>query len=227
MHKPDNTSSHNAEKYNHQIRLTIPHYDDIHNEILNFVKVQCPNPKTWLDTGCGTGSFVRKAQDIFPDTEFFIADPSEGMLSEAKKALNGCRYTIIGSCGTSEIPATVNRRFDIITAIQCHHYLSQEGRADAGRSCYSLLNNGGFYITSENIRPFSEDGIARSLASWGAFQRDFGRSDAEVKNHLARFDHEYFPITVIEHLQGFRDAGFPVAEILWISGMQGVFWCRK
>ena len=227
MHKLDNSSSHNADKYDRQIRLTIPHYDDIHNEILNFVKVQCPNPKTWLDTGCGTGSFIRKAQEVFPDTAFFIADPSEGMLSEAKKALNGCRYTIIGSCGTADIPATADRQFDVITAIQCHHYLLREGRAEAVRACYSLLNNGGFYITSENTRPFSGEGIARSLSYWGDFQRRAGRNEGEVRDHLARFDHEYFPITVTEHLQGFRDAGFPIAEILWISGMQGVFWCRK
>ena len=227
MQKPDNTTSHNAGQYDRQIRLTIPHYDDIHEEILNFVKVQCPNSETWLDTGCGTGSFIRKARDIFPDTEFCIADPSDAMLVEAGQNLEGCRYSLIGRCGTADIPATTERRFDIITAIQCHHYLTREGRNEALRACYCLLNEGGFLITSENIRPFSDEGIARSLASWGAFQRDAGRTDGEVKNHLARFDHEYYPITVTEHRQCFRDAGFAVAEILWLSGMQGVFWCRK
>lgn len=227
MDKPDNASSHNADQYDRQIRLTIPHYDDIHEEILNFVKVQCPNPETWLDTGCGTGAFIRKAHDIFPETEFFIADPSEGMLKKARQNLEGCRYSLIGRCGTADIPATTDRRFDVITAIQCHHYLSMEGRKEAARACYSLLEDGGFFITSENIRPFSQEGIARSLASWGAFQRNAGRKEDAVKDHLDRFDREYFPITVTEHLQGFRDAGFPVAEILWLSGMQGVFWCRK
>ena len=227
MSGPDNTSSHNADKYDRQIRATIPHYDDIHNEILNFVRIQCPNPGTWLDTGCGTGSFIRKAHAIFPATEFCIADPSEGMLTAATRNLDGCHYSLIGRCGTADIPVTTDRRFDIITAIQCHHYLTKKGRNEALRVCYSLLNDGGFFITSENIRPFSGEGIMRSLASWEAFQRNAGRSESEVKDHLARFDHEYFPITVTEHLQCFRDAGFSIAEILWISGMQGVFWCRK
>ena len=226
MDKPDNTSSHIADQYDRQIRMTIPHYDDIHEEILNFVKVQCPNPKTWLDTGCGTGFFIRNAQDVFPETEFFIADPSEGMLAKAAQNLEGCRYSLLGRCGTADIPATTDHRFDVITAIQCHHYLSREERNDAVRACHSLLNDGGFFITSENIRPFSEEGIARSLASWGAFQRSAGRDEDAVRDHLKRFDHEYFPITVPEHLQCYRDAGFPVAEILWLSGMQGVFWCR-
>jgi tRNA (cmo5U34)-methyltransferase len=207
--------------------LTIPHYDDIHEEILNFVKVQCPNPKTWLDTGCGTGFFIRNAQDVFLETEFFIADPSEGMLAKARQNLEGCRYSLIGRCGTADIPAATDRRFDIITAIQCHHYLTREGRNEAVRSCYSLLNDGGFFMTSENIRPFSDEGISRALSYWGAFQRNAGRNEREVTDHLNRFDREYFPITVTEHLQCYRDAGFPVAEVLWLSGMQGVFWCRK
>ena len=227
MHKPDTTTSHNADQYDSQIRMTIPHYDDIHDEILDFVKVQYPRPRTWLDTGCGTGSFIRKAKAVFPDTEFCIADPSEGMLIQARQNLEGCRYSLIGRCETADIPATTDRRFDVITAIQCHHYLSREGRNKAVRTCYSLLNEGGFFVSSENIRPFSEEGITRSLASWGAFQRNAGREEDAVKDHLDRFDREYFPITITEHLQYYRDAGFPVAEILWISGMQGVFWCRK
>ena len=227
MHKPDNATSHNADQYDHQIRATIPHYDDIHDEILNFVRVQCPAPKTWLDTGCGTGSFIRKAHDIFPETEFFIADPSEGMLAKAGQNLGGGRYSILGKCGTADLPAITDRRFDVITAIQCHHYLSQEGRNVAVHACFSLLNDGGFFVTSEKVRPFSAEGIKRSLASWGAFQHKAGRNGVEVEDHLNRFDQEYFPITVAEHLQCYRDAGFPIAEILWISGMQGVFWCRK
>ena len=227
MHKPDNATSHNADQYDRQIRATIPHYDDIHDEILNFVKVQCPRPRTWLDTGCGTGSFIRKAQVIFPDTEFFIADPSDGMLVKAAQTLEGCRYSLLGRCETADIPGITKRRFDVITAIQCHHYLSKEGRNEAVSACYSLLNDRGFFVTSENIRPFSEEGITRALSYWGAFQRIAGKNMREVTEHLNRFDREYFPITVTEHLQCYRDAGFPVAEILWLSGMQGVFWCRK
>lgn len=227
MKKPDNASSHNAGQYDRQIRLTIPRYDDIHTEILTFIRVQCPGPATWLDTGCGTGTFVRKARGMFPETEFCIADPSDGMLRVAKETLRGCRCSLIGRCGTGDLPAVTGRKFDVITAIQCHHYLTREGRKEAVRACCSLLNEGGLFVTSENIRPYSEEGIARSLASWGAFQRSAGRKDDEVRSHLARFDQEYFPITITEHLQNFRDAGFAVAEILWLSGMQGVFWCRK
>jgi tRNA (cmo5U34)-methyltransferase len=227
MHKPDNASSHQSETYDRQIHKTIPHYDDIHAEILKFVKVQNPRPGSWLDTGCGTGLFVQKALSIFPDTEFFIADPSEGMLRQAQQNLSGCRYSLLGTCGTADLPVTTDLRFDVITAIQCHHYLFWEERLRAVRACFSLLKDDGLFIASENIRPFSEEGTRRSLAYWGAFQREAGRSDTDVADHLARFDREYFPIPVTDHLKCYRGAGFAVAEILWLSYMQGVFWCRK
>jgi tRNA (cmo5U34)-methyltransferase len=227
MNKPDNATPHNSDKYDRQIRMTIPYYEDIHAEILNFVKVQCPRPETWLDTGCGTGSFIRKARVLFPDTEFFFADPSEGMLLKASQNLIDCPYSLIGRCGTADLPRITKRRFDIITAIQCHHYLPREKRNEAVRACFSLLNDRGFFITSENIRPFSNEGIARSLSYWGEFQRQAGRNEDEIRDHLNRFDHEYFPITITEHLQCCRDIGFSVAEILWLSYLQGVFWCRK
>jgi tRNA (cmo5U34)-methyltransferase len=227
MPTPDNITPHTSDEYDRQVRITIPHYDDIHEEILNFVKVQCPGPRTWLDTGCGTGSFIRKAQVLFPDTEFFIADPSEGMLTNASQTLDGCRYSLVGRCGTADLPGITDRRFDVITAVQCHHYLTRDQRNEAVRACFTLLNDHGFFVTSENIRPFSDEGIARSLSYWGAFQRKAGRNEGEVKDHLSRFDHEYFPITVTDHLKCYHDAGFSVAEILWISYLQGVFWCRK
>jgi tRNA (cmo5U34)-methyltransferase len=149
------------------------------------------------------------------------------MLAKASQTLDGCRYSIVSCCGTADLPAITKCRFDVITAIQCHHYLQPEERPAAVRACFSLLNNDGLFVTSENIRPFSDEGIARSLSYWGAFQRQAGRNESEVSDHLGRFDREYFPITVTHHLQCFHDAGFSVAEILWFSYLQGVFWCRK
>jgi tRNA (cmo5U34)-methyltransferase len=227
MNAPDNTTAHASERYDRQVRMTIPRYEDLHEEILRFVKVQNPRPGRWLDTGCGTGSFIRKAREIFPDTDFFIADPSEGMLVEAALTLEGCRYTLLGRCGTADIPAITRERFDVITAIQCHHYLTREQRSRAVRACHCLLEDDGIFVTSENIRPFSGEGTTRALAYWGAFQRDAGRTEEEIRGHLQRFDNEYFPITVTEHRQCCLDAGFSVAEILWLSYMQGAFWCRK
>ena len=116
---------------------------------------------------------------------------------------------------------------DVITAIQCHHYLSREGRAKATGVCYNLLKEGGVYVTFENIRPLTEEGIIIGKRYWGNFQLTYGRTEEEIKEHLERFDTEYFPITVEEHLKLLRETGFRTVELFWYSYMQAGFYCIK
>jgi tRNA (cmo5U34)-methyltransferase len=63
--------------------------------------------------------------------------------------------------------------------------------------------------------------------NWGRFQAGCGKSSMEVEAHLARFDKEYFPITVEEHLELYREVGFTTVEVLWYSYMQAGFYCMK
>ena len=128
---------------------------------------------------------------------------------------------------TQEFSQKLEEQPDVITAIQCHHYLSREGRAKATDVCYNLLKEGGIYITFENIRPLTEEGITIGKRYWGNFQLTHGRNDEEVKEHLERFDTEYFPITVEEHLELLRKTGFKTVELFWYSYMQAGFYCIK
>ena len=157
-----------------------------------------------MDTGCGTGSLVNKAIEEFPDTKFLLLDPSEGMLNQAKEKLSSCpagRRKFLRASSTQEFSQKLEEKPDVITAIQCHHYLSREDRTKATRVCHNLLKEGGVYITFENIRPLTEEGINIGKRYWGNFQLTHGRSGEEIENHLERFDTEYFPITVEEHLE--------------------------
>ena len=49
----------------------------------------------------------------------------------------------------------------------------------------------------------------------------------EVKEHLERFDAEYFSIAVEEHLKLLRETGFKTVELFWYSYMQAGFYCIK
>ena len=65
MQANDNRSSHRSEDYDDEITDTIPYYESFHNETLNMVKTIIKEPKIWLDTGCGTGTLVKKAMKQF------------------------------------------------------------------------------------------------------------------------------------------------------------------
>ena len=225
-----NYTPHPPEDYDANISGIIPYYSAIHQEIINLVKSLPSNPKVWLDTGCGTGSLVNKAIKEFPDTKFLLVDPSEGMLDQSRQKLSlhpTQKLAFLSACATQEVSPELKEKPDIITAIQCHHYLSRVDRARATRVCYDLLKAGGIYITFENTRPLTEEGITVGKRYWGRFQSSSGRSEEEIKKHLERFDVEYFPITVEEHLKLLRETGFKTVELFWFSYMQAGFYCIK
>jgi tRNA (cmo5U34)-methyltransferase len=226
MFSSDNTTPHTAETYDQQVRRTIPYYDCFHDETLNIIKASGITPATWLDTGCGTGTLAQKAIVQYPETHFLLADPSPLMLQVAKQKLQS--HTNVGFIeAPTENLTDIATRFDIVTAIQSHHYSTEEGREQATQVCYNLLNPNGIYVTFENTRPFTTQGTAINLENWKNWQIRSGKTQAAAEAHIKRFGVEYYPITVEEHLALLRKTGFSVVELLWYSYMQAGFCCIK
>jgi len=221
----DNSTPHQSNLYDDNITKTIPYYESYHKETINLIKSMEIEPEIWLDTGCGTGTLVEKAMKEFKSTKFILVDPSENMLKQAEKKLFSVdRIKFLRPLPTQEL---TELEVDVITAIQCHHYLSREDRKKAINACYNLLNDGGVFVTFENIRPFTEKGIEIGKKYWRNFQLSSGRDPEEIKEHLKRFNEEFFPITVEEHLKLMRNEGFSFVELLWYSYMQAGFYGIK
>ena len=115
----------------------------------------------------------------------------------------------------------------IVTAIQSHHYYDVETRDIAVRKCYRALVKGGIFMTFENIKMSTEESDAIALNRWGQFLLDHGWTPEEVKAHQARRGVEMFPITIEQHLEMIKNAGFKSVNILWASYMQAGFWAVK
>jgi tRNA (cmo5U34)-methyltransferase len=216
--------------YDSEIRAILPHYDSFHQETINLISSAFPEPETWLDTGCGTGTLVESALKQFPTTRFVLADPSIEMLEVAKRKLSGSvRVTFLKPACTQELTSEGidQESFDVITAIQSHHYLSKDERARATRACLDLLKEGGIFVAFENVRALTETGTEIGMLRWKRHQLDSGRAPQTVEGHLERFGRVFFPLTVEEHLSILRDAGFDVVELLWFSCMQAGFYCVK
>lgn len=228
MRNKDNTTPYQSELYDAHVKNTLPYYESYHQETINLIKSLSSKPELWLDTGCGTGSLIEKAANQFPDTEFLLLDPSEGMLKQARAKLsNQKRLKFLDPSPTQEFNQKLEKKPDVITAIQCHHYLSPEDRINAIKVCYDNLKEGGIFVTFENIRPLTEKGIEIGKSYWKNFQLAHGKKEEEINQHLERFDVEYFPITVEDHLAILRDTGFSTVEILWYSYLQAGFYCIK
>jgi tRNA (cmo5U34)-methyltransferase len=227
MQKRDNATPHSAITYDAHVRQTIPYYDHFHQETVNLIKAIHHTPKQWLDTGCGTGTLVQKAATEFPDTQFVLADPSTQMLKNAKKKLAKTPNITFLEPAPTEKLSLPKASFDVVTAIQSHHYLHPNEHAQATSVCFNLLAPNGVFVTFENIRPLTQRGVEVGKENWKQFQLASGRDPKTVEEHLKRFGTEYHPLTVNEHLSELRHAGFSVVELLWYSVMQAGFYSVK
>jgi tRNA (cmo5U34)-methyltransferase len=227
----DNTTPHKSSDYDRKVRQTIPFYETIHQEIIDVIKTIRPDVNSWLDTGCGTGYLVELALPVFPNTRFLVADPSEEMLQQAQERLRGVSEERVGYLSpvdsqrlTSQVKAA---SCQVVTAIQCHHYLRPPEREKAVASCYRVLEKEGVFITFENVAPATDKGIAVGLERWGRFQEEAGRTPAKVAEHRKRFNRKYFPLMLREHIELLKVIGFQVVEVFWLSHMQVGFYAIK
>ncbi|MGN0597143.1 MAG: class I SAM-dependent methyltransferase [Ruminiclostridium sp.] len=146
------------------------------------------------------------------------------MLDNARSKLKdkNCIFQCVGS----EDLAFENR-FDIVTAIQSHHYFDRETREKAVLNCYKALKPGGIFICFENTAPFTETGKEIVLKRVESFGIEAGRSEEEAKAHSQRYNREFFPINIGEHLDLLKRTGFETAELFWCSYMQCGFYGIK
>jgi tRNA (cmo5U34)-methyltransferase len=226
----DNSTSHSSSAYDDEVQQTIPFYRQFHAEVIDLVRTVRPDVRVWLDTGGGTGFLPEQAIGYFPNTRFLLADPSAAMLDRAVarlKRFSAESVTILPLLASEDLVGALPARPQVVTAIQCHHYGGAEVRRLATLAIHQVLAPGGVYVTFENIRPDTQAGIETGLKRWLRFQSEAGRSPEVVEAHKGRFDREYFPITIGQHLELLASAGFTTVELFWRSQMQAGFYAVK
>jgi tRNA (cmo5U34)-methyltransferase len=231
MTQSDNMTPYKASVYDAHVRSTIPFYEVIHRETIDLVKTVKPAVDCWLDAGCGTGYLVEIALPIFPQTRFILADPSEGMLREAMKRLHGKprqRVDFLPPVSNQALSSSPEgKKPQVVTSLLCHHYLQPAQRQEAVRACHHVLEDGGVFITFENLDPGSSTGVQIGLERWKRFQIEQGRPVSTAEDHKLRFKTKYFPITIGKHIDLLKIVGFRETEIFWLSQMQAGFYAIK
>lgn len=221
----DNKSAFFAEKYDEQVKMVIPFYEEIYSQISDLLNIYFKDREiSLLDTGCGTGRMGIQALKTLNISEMVLCDPSEKMLAGAKEKLSGKNIEFC-LCGSEELE--YENRFDAVTAVQSHHYFNREQREKAVKNCFRALKPGGIFICFENTAPFTETGKDIVLKRIENFGINAGRSPEEAANHTSRYNTEYFPITVSDHLELLKKTGFSSSEIFWLSYLQSGYYAVK
>lgn len=217
MRLNDNTTPMSAIDYDKKINSTIPYYAEFYEQTFSVVLQKNFSTIRWLDLGCGTGRLESKAVRLFPNIQFIMVDPSEKMLEQAKEKNSNiqAQYICTGSDGIEFCD-----EFEVVTAIQSHHYMNQEEREKATHNVHCALRKDGVYITFENVIPESLEVKEFELQRWGKYQLEHGKSEPEVKEHIARCGVNYFPLTINQHIDLLKSCGFKSIHVFWYSYMQ-------
>lgn len=213
----DNCPAFSTDKYDNEIRRTLPYYEEIYRQVVDVVRIHNPKQPVWLDIGCGTGKMAETAAGKLEIKRFVCSDSSEEMIKRAELKCSGMKAEFVVSRAQN---LCFKNEFDVVTAIQVYHYFNKEERTAAVKNCYEALKDNGIFISFENFAPESEAGEKLYLERWRAFQLEQGKSRKECDRHIQRYGKDYFPITVAKNLEGLRAVGFQTAEILWLSYMQ-------
>ena len=220
----DNKSAYNSNVYDENIVSTLPYYREYHNQIIDLVKAMGMHDISWLDTGCGTGTLANNVLCSRDDVWFTLCDPSEQMLEIATNKLQGRDIKVYNIALQN---MAFDSEFDVVTAVQSHHYLKPDERKIAVGNCFRALKDGGVFVTFENIRMTTETSDKIALKRWEGFLSDHLKDPQVVKMHIDRRGVEVFPITIEEHIKLLREAGFTSVDVLWTSYLQAGFWAVK
>lgn len=221
----DNSSAFNSTIYDSNINAVLPYYTEFNKQILDLVYVIGIKNANWHDTGCGTGNLALAATKKFDNIKFVLCDPSADMLETAKVKLEEYDNIEFRNILSQEID--YKSEFDIVTAVQAHHYLSVSERKKAVKNCYSALKTGGIFVSFENISMSSENSEKFAIARWKNYMSANGRTEEQIESHIKRRGSELFPITIEEHIDLLKEAGFKSVDILWMSYMQAGFFAVK
>ena len=176
-----NSTPFDVAEYDKQIKRTLPFYEEMIQQLVNFVRVLDLQSLKWLDVGCGTGKMAKTALDNFEIEKMVCVDVEKEMLERAERFCDNDNVEFL-QCDVKELP--YREMFDVVTAVQVNHYFKKEERITAIKNCYNALEENGVYISFENFAPDSEDGTKLYLERWKQFQVANGKTEKEADLHI-------------------------------------------
>lgn len=205
------------EAYDRDIAAALPFYEEYFKQITDAAGSAFHRPVAWLDVGCGTGKMAKQAMKDLEVERMVCCDPSPEMLELARERVGLYRADFL-EMRVQDLQ--FRSEFDVVTAVLVNHYLSREERMTAVKNCCNALKTGGLFFTVENFAPNTKELRDLYLERWKNYQRRSGKSEAECREHLLRYNRAYFPVTIAEQMRIFRECGFRSAEVFWCSCMQ-------
>lgn len=209
-----------ADGYDLQIRLLIPHYDEMITTGVELLADLAPADGHILDLGGGTGAFSSAVLDGLPGVRVTVLDVDADMLDEGRRRLArfGDRVSFHAGSFLDPLPGADA----VVASLALHHVHDLRTKTALYGVIRDTLSPGGVLLNLDAT--VTEDARLNRLVfdRMAARMADHGITASEAHGHFAAWADEdrYFPLEA--ELGALREAGFDEVECFWRRGLCAV-----
>ncbi len=157
-----------AETYDKMAQKLVPNYNFLQDEVFNIIDFNKNDELIIVDLGAGSGIFIEKFLNKYPNSKAYWIDYSEDFLVVAQNKLSkyGERVNYIISDLENNWENKIKGIPNIIFSMSAIHHLEDDAKMQLFQKCYRLLNNNGWFLNVDETRTFYDDSYLQSLKFW-------------------------------------------------------------
>lgn len=188
-----------------------------------------------LDLGCGDGIAVQEILSVDRTIKATLIDPSEDMLSLARRRLEGFDGACYVKTSFQEMLEgdILGQDFDFIVSSLAIHHLSMSEKRGLFRLIHSYLKSDGYFMNIDVVLPPAEalDGwYMRLWQEWIGEQKTLRGIDGEyfddvVRRYKDNTDNK--PDTLEEQLAALKEIGFKEVDCNYKYGVFAIYSGKK
>ena len=212
-----------AQKYDKQRELLIPCFHDFYNLPLEVVDYKGISPRV-LDIGSGTGLFSSFILKKYPNAQITLIDLSDEMIKIAKERFAShpdFEYIVADYMGYA-----FEQKFDIIISALSIHHLTPHAKQKLYSMCYSLLNDDGYFLNSDQVLSPSEHIERVNLRALQQYHKESGLSEKDLEMAYKRMEYDN-PSPLSSQLQWLSESGFKYVDCLYKRHHFCVLYAQK
>jgi len=211
-----------AANYDANRRYLIPNFDEFYSIGVDALVCQKADPRV-LDLGGGTGLSTEFLLKRYPNAHVTLIDFSEEMLSVARDRFRDNPRIDFATGDYRSF--SLEGPYDIVISGLSIHHLTFAEKQELTNRIYSLLSPAGEYVNADLARgenDLFEQEIHRRLEAYHRLYLD----DEQVQKFIDSQGLD-IPVSVNEHFELMRVAGFRVIDCLYRYWIYGVFYGQK
>lgn len=157
-----------AEVYDKAAPYMVPAYDFLQTEIFKIIPYEKYDSFDVVDLGGGSGIFLEKVLDRYPNSYAYWVDSSEPFMNIAQERLKRFseRVTFLNMKFTDDWESKIEENPDFIFSMSAIHHLDTQGKQKLYKRIYDKLIPRGWFINIDEMKTLSDDAYYRSLLFW-------------------------------------------------------------